>query len=107
MDDFTPIRETIINKKESKPIEKKIHTYSVSVNGKKIKDENELPQIEKVGIDIGKQIMQARLAKNLKQADLAKQLNITPDIIRDYENGSAPLNKSLLNKIRRHVGIKC
>ncbi len=76
-----------------------------TVSGKKIKDDDEIPQVEKVGIDIGKQIMQARLAKNLKQTDLAKQLNITPDIIRDYENGSAPLNKSLLNQIKRKLGI--
>lgn len=78
---------------------------NASVSGKKIKDDDELPQVEKVGIDIGKQIMQGRLAKNLKQTDLAKQLNITPDIIRDYENGSAPLNKSVLNKIGKHLGI--
>jgi ribosome-binding protein aMBF1 (putative translation factor) len=79
---------------------------NVSVSGKKIKDDDELPQVEKVGLDTGKIIMQARLAKNLKQVDLAKQLNVLPDIIRDYENGSAPRNGALLNRIGKVLGIK-
>jgi ribosome-binding protein aMBF1 (putative translation factor) len=79
---------------------------NASVSGKKINDEDELPQVEKVGIDIGKQIMQARLAKNLKQTDLAKKLNLTPDVIRDYENGNAPRNGQLLNRIGKELNIK-
>jgi transcriptional regulator with XRE-family HTH domain len=50
--------------------------------------------------------MQARLAKKLKQSDLAKQLNLTSDFIRDYENGTAPLNKIILNNIAKKLGIK-
>jgi ribosome-binding protein aMBF1 (putative translation factor) len=76
-----------------------------TTSGKKITDDDELPVSDKVGIDIGKQIMQARLAKNLKQADLAKQLNMTPDVIRDYENGSAIRNNNILNKIKRALNI--
>ncbi len=74
-----------------------------SVSGKKIKDDDELPVSDKVGIEIGKTIMQARLQKNLKQSDLAKQLNITPDIIRYYENGSAIRNGDLLNRIGKQI----
>jgi ribosome-binding protein aMBF1 (putative translation factor) len=37
---------------------------------------------------------------------LAKQLNVLPDIIRDYENGSAPRNGALLNRIGKVLGIK-
>ncbi len=79
---------------------------NASASGKKIKDEDEIPQVEKVGIETGKVIMQARLAKNLKQTDLAKQLNITPDIVRDYENGSAPRNGALLNRMSKILGVK-
>jgi ribosome-binding protein aMBF1 (putative translation factor) len=111
MDYFTPVSERIIshkvdNKKTSTELKNKQGTSAVSVNGKKIRDDDELPQVEKVGIDIGKQIMQARLAKNLKQADLAKKLNITPDFIRDYENGTAPMNKVILNNIGKALGIR-
>lgn len=79
---------------------------NASSSGKKIKDEDEIPQVEKVGMETGKVIMQARLAKNLKQTDLAKQLNITPDIVRDYENGSAPRNGALLNRMSKILGVK-
>ena len=110
MDYFTPISEIIINHKvdnKKSPIElKTIKKGPTTVNGKKIRDNEELPQVEKVGIEIGKQIMQGRLAKNLKQADLAKKLNVTPDFIRDYENGTAAMNKSILNNIGKSLGIK-
>jgi putative transcription factor len=76
-----------------------------TVSGKKISDDDELPISDKVGIDVGKQIMQARLAKNVKQTDLAKQLNMTPDVIRDYENGSAIRNNNILSKIKRALNI--
>lgn len=107
MDEFNPISERIIKHKVKEEIKiTKPSTCSMSICGKKIKDSDELPQVEKVGIDIGKQLMQARLDKKLKQVDLAKQLNLTSDLIRDYENGSAPLNKSLLNNIAKKLGIK-
>ena len=107
MDHFIPISERIIKHKVKENI--KINKPSIcsgSICGKKIRDDDELPQVEKVGIDIGKQIMQARLDKKLKQTDLAKQLNMTPDIIRDFENGSAPLNKAILNNIAKKLAIK-
>ncbi len=113
MDNFIPVSERIIKHKtkdnintNSTNISTNISNSSVGVSGKKIRDEDELPQVEKVGINIGKQIMQARLDKKLKQAELAKQLNLTPDFIRDYENGSAPMNKIILNNIAKKLGIK-
>ncbi len=108
MDNFIPVSERIIkhNTKDNIISATTISNSSVGVSGKKIRDDDELPQVEKVGIEIGKQLMQARLNKNLKQADLAKQLNLTSDFIRDYENGSAPLNKMILNNIAKKLGIK-
>ncbi len=102
----------LIAKKKKEEAEKvvKINVVSnVLLSGKKINDDDELPKLDKVGLDMGKIIMQARLAKKnqrLTQADLAKQLNITPDIIRDHENGSAPRNGALLNRIGKILGIK-
>jgi ribosome-binding protein aMBF1 (putative translation factor) len=117
--DYTPAKNIIIGnpkliaKKKAEEADKTScnngkcnFNMNASVSGKKIKDEDEMPQVEKVGIETGKLIMQARLAKNLKQTDLAKQLNVLPDIIRNYENGSAPRNGALLNKIGKHLGVK-
>lgn len=99
----------LIAKKKKENSEKvaKINVISnVLLSGKKINDDDELPKLDKVGLDMGKIIMQARLAKNLKQTDLAKQLNITPDIIRDHENGNAVRNGALLHRIGKILGIK-
>ncbi len=115
--DYTPAKDIIIGnpkliaKKKAEEAEKAVYNkgnnnINATVSGKKIKDDEEIPLLEKVGMDTGKIIMQARLAKNLKQTDLAKQLNITPDIIRDYENGSAPRNGALLNKMGKVLGVK-
>ncbi len=116
--DYTPAKDIIIGnpkliaKKKQEEANKVCDNgkcnlnMNATVSGKKIRDDDEIPQVEKVGIETGKIIMQARLAKNLKQTDLAKQLNITPDIIRDYENGSAPRNGSLLNRMSKVLGVK-
>uniref|UniRef100_A0A6C0HVP0 HTH cro/C1-type domain-containing protein n=1 Tax=viral metagenome TaxID=1070528 RepID=A0A6C0HVP0_9ZZZZ len=108
MNNFSPISERIIKYKvlEDKKEIKLSNSSISSVSGKKIKDTDEIPQVEKVGLEIGKQIMQARLDKKIKQSDLAKQLNVTSDFIRDYENGLAPLNKIILNNIAKKLGIK-
>lgn len=91
----------------------KIHTdvhyitpSGASQSGKRIDPNDELPQTTTVGRDTGQAIQQARLAKKLKQSDLAKQLNVAPDIIRDYENGSAPRNGALLNRMGKVLGVK-
>jgi putative transcription factor len=84
----------------------KITYVNSTTSGKKISDDDELPVSDKVGIDIGKQIMQGRLNKKLKQTDLAKQLNVMPDIIRDYENGTAIKNNNMLSKITKILGIQ-
>jgi ribosome-binding protein aMBF1 (putative translation factor) len=115
--DYTPGKDIIIGnpkliakKKQEDAIKiasnKTNNNVNVSVSGKKINDNDELPQVDKVGIETGKIIMQARLAKNFKQVDLAKQLNVLPDIIRDYENGTAIRNGNLLNKIGKILNVK-
>ena len=115
--DYTPGKDIIIGnpkliakKKQEDMIKvasnKTNNNVNLSTSGKKISDNDELPQVDKVGIETGKIIMQARLAKNIKQVDLAKQLNVLPDIIRDYENGSAIRNGTLLNKIGKILNVK-
>ncbi len=115
--DYTPSKDIIIGnpkliakKKQENALKVAITKTNtndnISLSGKKISDDDELPKTDKVGIDTGKNIMQARLAKGLKQVDLAKQLNVLPDIIRDYENGTAIRNGNLLNKMGKILGVK-
>jgi putative transcription factor len=67
---------------------------------------NEPKQFVSVGIETGRAIQQARLQKKLKQTDLAKQLNIPVDIIRNYENGTGQRNGDLLNRMGKLLGVK-
>ena len=46
----------------------------------------------------------ARLKKKMKQADLARAVNIKPADIASCESGRAKLDNALLNKLRRVLG---
>lgn len=96
------------NQKENSP---KIAHHTTNANNymsgsKKIDINDDFPKLTTVGRETGQLISQARCAKGLKQADLARQLNVTPDIIRDYENGTASRNGNLLNKMGAILGVK-
>ena len=69
-----------------------------------LSDEPVAPKL--VGRDLGKKLEQGRAAKKLNRAQLAKALNLTESVIRDNELGTAILNKAILNRIARHLGIK-
>ena len=47
----------------------------------------------------------ARKAKNITQADLAKQLNIKTSIINDIECGKALYNRKTYSTIMRRLGV--
>ena len=69
-----------------------------------LSDEPSAPKL--VGRDLGKKLEQGRAAKKLNRAQLAKALNLTESVIRDNEAGTAVLNKAILNRIARYLGIK-
>jgi putative transcription factor len=76
------------------------------LSGKKIDDTNEIPIMEKVGIEVGQKIQQARLDKKLKQTDVANLLNMPVNTYQTFENGSAVRNNSTLHIIGKKLGIK-
>jgi putative transcription factor len=59
-----------------------------------------------IEFEVRKQIMQARLAKKMSQADLAKALNLRPNQIQEIESGKAQANPQVLSKISKNLGIK-
>lgn len=69
-----------------------------------LSDEPEAPKI--LGRDAGHQIMQARNAKCLTQIDLARQLNLQANLIRDYECGNIVPDKRILRQIGQKLNIK-
>lgn len=60
----------------------------------------------KVGLGLGKAIQQARQAKKMTQATLAKTINEKPAVINQYENGKAIPNGQIIAKIERALGAK-
>ncbi len=53
----------------------------------------------------GQKIIAGRVAKKLRQKDLAMRLNMQPKEIQDIESGKAVENKIVLSRIKRFLGV--
>lgn len=109
--EYDPHKPTILRNPNAKKknTQKVISTTNNKSNfgsGKKIKDEDELPKQTLVGKETGLKISQARLAKRFKQKDVAKYMNMDAGLYQKYENGTAPRNGQILNKLGKYLGIK-
>jgi putative transcription factor len=122
--DWTPV---IVNKRSSnrkKPkegpvsanpdgqviVEKK---FGVGTNKKttgrnlaKLEEETEEFHLPKVPLSLAKQIQQARNAKKMTQADLAKAINEKASVINQYERGEAIPETAVLAKLEKALGVK-
>jgi len=68
---------------------------------------DEAQKIETVSKELAQEIINARNARNLKQAGLAKALSLNAASVRDIENGKAILkNNKDLAKIKRFLNIR-
>ena len=74
-------------------------------NLKKLEDSTEEFKHATVDKSLSRAIQQARLAKKMTQKDLATAINERPQIIQQYEAGTAIPNPQLLNKLDRALGI--
>jgi len=75
--------------------------------GKKITDDDgEIQKVPTVGIAIGKQIAQARIAKKLSQKQLSTQINLLLQVVQQNENGKAVRNNALLSHFEKTLGTK-
>ena len=83
---------------------KKNNTNPDHLHLKKIEKEEETFKHETISLDVRKQIAQARNNAKLTQKELASQLNLPPNIIKDYELGKVIPNKMIISKIKRALG---
>ncbi|KAF3915090.1 hypothetical protein ABW21_db0208914 [Orbilia brochopaga] len=74
----------------------------------KVDREDDVGKINKVSIDVGKAMSQARQAKEppMTQKDLATKINEKPSVINDYESGRAVPSQQVLAKLERALGVK-
>lgn len=73
----------------------------------KLDQSNEAEKIDRVPRETAQAIVKARTSRKLSQDALAKQLSIKVVLLKDIENGKAPLkNNRELQKIKRFLGVK-
>jgi putative transcription factor len=75
-------------------------------NAVKLDQETEELKHEKLDLQVGKVIQQARNAKGLTQVELARQINEKQQIINEYEQAKAIPNQQILGKLERVLGVK-
>ena len=102
------INHKLIKEKQKKdPKNKVVRTKrKKTITGKKLNADDELPKQKTVGHELGMKMQKARIAKKLKQVDVARRLNMQASLYQKYENGTAPRNGSMLNKIGKILGVK-
>lgn len=104
------------NQNQNQPTETNQHkkTVAAGTNAKgaaqgasaaRLENETEDFHHEKVSSDLKKQIIAARTAKKLTQAQLAQQINEKPQLVQEYESGKAIPNPQVLSKMSRVLGV--
>ncbi|CRH00154.1 multiprotein bridging factor type 1, putative [Plasmodium relictum] len=74
-------------------------------NKAKIEQENENFKIDRVTPTFSRALQQARMNKKLTQAQLARLINESETVIKEYENGKAIPNNVIIQKLNRVLGI--
>lgn len=110
-----PNKKTAINKAlqsgEQVELTKKYNAatnrhQSTSLNTARLDAETEKLSHNKVGLDVGRLIQQARAGKNWKREEFATKICEKVQVVTDYENGAAIPNNQVLSKMERALGMK-
>ncbi|GMH76099.1 hypothetical protein TL16_g06970, partial [Triparma laevis f. inornata] len=76
-----------------------------NVNARKLEESEETKHTSS-GKALGKAIMQARTAKKWTQKQLATSINEKPQVIGQYESGSAIPNPQIIGKLERQLNCR-
>jgi ribosome-binding protein aMBF1 (putative translation factor) len=71
---------------------------------KKIENEQETFKHPTVALTLSKQIAQARNSAKMTQRQLDQRLNLPPNTIKQYEQGTIIPNKIVINNIKKVLG---
>ncbi|XP_064395974.1 endothelial differentiation-related factor 1 homolog [Halichondria panicea] len=72
----------------------------------KLDRETEELRHDRVTLDFGRALQQARMGKAWTQKDLATRINEKPQIVNEYESGRAIPNQQIISKMERATGIR-
>ena len=89
--------QVVFTKKQNIP-----HKHVELSNTVKLDNDFDNLQHKRVSLSLAKQIQQARIKKGFSsQKQLAVAINVKPEIINHYENGTAIPNNIILQKLRK------
>ena len=91
-----------------KPIEIK-HSTSSNNKSKSLNklDQNEtIVSLPKTNLELKTAIQKGRIAKKMSQKQLASQMNVSVQMISQYENGKAIPNNSFISRIEKVLQVK-
>ncbi|SOV78135.1 multiprotein bridging factor type 1, putative [Plasmodium sp. gorilla clade G3] len=74
-------------------------------NKAKIEQETENFKIDRVTPAFSRALQQARISKKLTQAQLARLVNESESVIKEYENGKAIPNNVIIQKLNKVLGV--
>jgi ribosome-binding protein aMBF1 (putative translation factor) len=80
--------------------------FTTYLSGKKIDDNDDIPVMDKIGPDLALKIQQARLAKKLKQSEVAQLMNMPVSTYQTFESGTGVRNNSTLSILGTKLGVK-
>tara|TARA_Y100000385_G_C12702550_1_gene471149 strand:- start:14 stop:403 length:390 start_codon:yes stop_codon:yes gene_type:complete len=80
--------------------------YTNDNNMRKLDDETDTFKHKKVSTNLKIAIQKGRTLKKMTQANLAQSLNLPVITVKNYENGTAIPNNSVLSKMEKVLGIK-
>ncbi len=108
--DWTPVvfhkRTTADIPKQTIIKPKKTNQPTTDINLRKLDDESgENLKIERVSTNLKQQIIKARVAAKLSQAQLAQKINEPVKTVQEYENGSAIPDNRIIQKMSRVLGV--
>ena len=81
-------------------------TTATGMNKRALEEETEQFKHKTTGTELRLAITQARAAKGLTQKQLAASLNMQPQVIQEYEKGTAIPNNAVIARIEKALGAK-
>jgi len=75
-------------------------------NAVKLDNESEELKHDRLDMSVSKAIQQARNAKQITQAELAKLINEKATVVNEYEQAKVIPNQQILAKLERALGVK-
>lgn len=105
--DFHQDWEPVVFRKPKKVIEV-VHRDPLAEQRNALRKlENEEKKCSKLAMDMRQKMTQARVTHKLSQTDLAKKINVRPQLIQELESGKCipDSEKSVLNKLQKTLNV--